>query len=60
MTYGNSVVADMHEDQRKTQIVTDAIELLDDGFPLDAETITALGSIGVDYSEFARRFEIQD
>jgi len=42
----------------KTQIVTDAIELLDSGYPLDEETIKALGTIGVNYNEFIKRFQI--
>jgi hypothetical protein len=60
MGYGTSVVADMMSDCMKVQIITDAIELLEDGFPLDEETITALGSIGVDYNEFIKRFEIKE
>ena len=43
----------------KIQIVTDAIELLEDGYPLDDETIKKLDSIGVDYREFIRRFQIE-
>ena len=42
----------------RTQIVTDAIELLEDGYPLDDDTIKALGTIGVDHNEFIKRFEI--
>jgi len=41
-----------------TQIVTDAIELLEDGYPLDHDTIKALGTIGVDHNEFIKRFQI--
>ncbi len=55
-----SVVVDMVNDYRKVQIVTDAMELLGDGYPLDEGTIKALGSIGVDYVEFTRRFEIKE
>ncbi len=55
-----SAVADTLKDYRKVQIVTDAMELLGDGYPLDEGTIKALGSIGVDYVEFTRRFEIKE
>lgn len=59
---GNSknVVADMIKDCNRVQIVTDAVELLADGFPLDDETKQALGGIGVNYGEFIRRFQIQE
>lgn len=60
MGYGKSVVADMIDDCNRVQIVIDAIDLLEDGFPLDEETIIALGTIGVDYVEFTKRFEIQE
>ncbi len=46
------------QDCIKTQIVTDAIELLADGYPLDDRTRRALGEIGIDYVEFTKRFEI--
>ena len=59
MENGKSAVADMINNCNKIQIITDAVELLDNGFPLDDETKTALGTIGVDYVEFIRRFEIQ-
>lgn len=42
----------------KTQIVTDAIELLEAGYPLDGDTIKELGTIGVDHNEFIERFQI--
>lgn len=57
--YGKSVVQELYEDCITVQVVTDAMELLEDGFPLDDNTKKALGSIGVDYNEFIRRFEIQ-
>ena len=60
MGNSKSAVADMIIDCKRVQIVTDAVELLADGFPLDGETKQALGSIGVNYEEFIRRFEIQD
>ena len=34
----------------RTQIVTDAIELLEDGYPLDDITIKELGKVGIDYN----------
>ena len=55
-----SAVAEIIDECQRVQIITDAIELLTDGFPLDAETITALGTIGINYAEFARRFEIKE
>jgi hypothetical protein len=42
----------------RIRIVTDAIELLHDGYPLDEETKDLLTDIGVDYIEFIREFEI--
>ncbi len=59
MGYGRSAVAEMHEDLKKVQIVTDAIELLEDGYPLDSETKKQLGEVGINYVEFTRRFQIQ-
>lgn len=55
----SSAVADMINDCHRVQIVTDAAALLQDGFPLDTETKVALTSIGVNYIEFTKRFEIQ-
>lgn len=60
MSEGISVPAEIAQLCNKVQIILDAIELLQDGFPLDEDTITALGSIGVDYIEFTKRFEIQE
>jgi len=42
----------------RTQIVTDAMELLSEGFPLDNRTMKDLESVGIDYVEFTKRFEI--
>lgn len=46
-------------DYVKTEIVMEAIEVLQDGYPLDEELIQELQSIGVDYNEFLREFEIK-
>jgi len=49
----------IEQDCIKIQVVTDAMELLQDGFPLDVKTKQALGKIGINYVEFIRRFEIE-
>lgn len=60
MEYRRSIIAEIEQDCNKVRIVMDAIELLADGFPLDEDTITELGTIGVDYAEFIRQFEIPE
>ena len=60
MDITTNIVAEMVYDCYKCQTITDAIELLEDGFPLDDITIKALGEIGIDYAQFTTRFEIKE
>lgn len=53
-------ISDLILNCNRVQIIVDAIELLQDGYPLDSRTITKLGSIGVNYIEFTKRFEIKE
>ena len=59
MDITTNIVAEMMHDCNKCQVITDAIELLEDGFPLDDITKKALGEIGIDYAKFTTRFEIK-
>ena len=47
------------EAYRKVDVVINAIEMLEDGFPLDKNTLDKLKELGIDCDQFIRRFEIK-